>query len=163
MNHSIIKICDSTADAGQACSEDFAQLAEELALVSDGLLLLRLRRCSQCRKFYRSSDRGALFDGGELVCRNCIEQWWASRFAELKVPDREAMERRLANWLLGYHGAKVRQWPQGDGELLPAFRLVMNCVRCDGSGVIGATRCGSCQGRGTVRVVVARRSSVGSG
>jgi hypothetical protein len=26
------------------------------------------------QKVYRASDRGALFDEGELLCRDCIEQ-----------------------------------------------------------------------------------------
>lgn len=73
------------------------RLEHELDLVKQALSLLGLRRRSQCEKFFRASDVGTLFDGGELVCRDGVERWWAKRAEQLTVSEREAVERRLVN------------------------------------------------------------------
>src|SRR5271169_2457201 len=147
--------------AGERGTELLARLERELELVSQALSLLGLRRCSQCGRFYRASDAGALFDGGQLICRDCVEQWWPHRLEELRVREREVVERRLVNWLVSYHGGKVLQQPARDAEKSAAFRITTNCVRCDGLGAVGGERCGCCEGRGTVWVVVPRHSEEG--
>jgi hypothetical protein len=144
--------------AGERDPKVLAHLERELELVGQALSLLGLRRCSQCGKFYRASDAGALFDGGEWVCRDCIEQWWPHCLEELRVRDREVLERRLVNWLVSYHGGKVLQRALPDAEKAAAFCLTTNCVCCDGSGTAGGERCGACEGGGTVWVVVPRQS-----
>ena len=133
-------------------------LEHELDLVKQALSLLGLRRCSQCGKFFRALDAGTLFDGGELVCRDCVERWWAKRLVQLTVSAREAVQRRLVNWLVSYYGAKVLHRPSSVAADSPgAFRLVANCVQCDGSGTLGGRRCGWCDGRGTVWVAAPRQ------
>jgi len=151
-----ITAADRTNDVRERGTEVLARLERELEIVSQALSLLGLRRCSQCGRFYRASDAGALFDGGQLICRDCVEQWWPHRLEELRVREREVVERRLVNWLVSYHGGKVLQRPAPDAEKSAAFRITTNCVRCDGLGAFGGERCGSCEGRGTVWVVVPR-------
>ena len=139
------------------------RLERDLGLVRRALTLLGLRRCSQCGEFYRGSEAGALFDGGELICRDCVEEWWPQHREELKVRDREVVERRLVNWLVSYHGGKVLQRPEQDVGKSETFRLTMSCVRCDGLGYVGGERCGSCDGRGAVWVVVPGQRGEGRG
>ncbi len=153
-----IEAANGAAGVREGSTDEIARLRRELELVTQALSLLGLRRCSQCGTFYRVSDAGALFDGGQLICRDCVEQWWPRRLEELRVPDREVLERRLVNWLTTYHGGKVLQRLAPDPEKSAAFRIATNCVSCDGSGAFAGDRCGACDGRGLVWVVVPQQS-----
>src|SRR6516162_2538704 len=101
------------------------RLEHELDLVKQALSLLGLRRRSQCEKFFRAAGAATLFDGGELVCRDGVERWWAKRPEQLTVSEREAVERRLVNWLVSYYAANVLHRPSSVAADSPgAFRLV---------------------------------------
>lgn len=134
---------------------ELARLEHELELVTQALSLLGLRRCSQCGKFVRASDRAACFDGGESVCIDCLERWWKACRAQHSVKEREIIERRLVSWLINYHGAKVIQHriPPRD-DLSASLCIIAGCAQCDGTGQFGGRSCRGCEGRGTVWVVV---------
>jgi len=139
-------------------SETLARLEKELSVIRQALGLVGLKACSQCGKFYRGSDTGALFEAGERVCVSGLNQWWPQRCQQLSVKDREVVERRLVIWLTNYHGAKVVQ----QHEKLPTdatrqFEMVAGCVQCDGIGTISDKRCQACGGRGTVWVIVPKQ------
>lgn len=126
-----------------------------------GLSLLGLKRCCQCKKFFRSADPGALFSGGGgLVCFHCIPVWWPLRREQLNCPERQETEGHLVFWLRSYHNARSYN---GSGKL-PAtqsvkFELLANCLECRGTGTyMGDKRCRYCAGPGTVRVVVPEKS-----
>ena len=123
----------------------------------DALALLGVKRCSQCRKFFRSADPGALFDCGQLVCYRCIPDWWSSLSMRLGVADRERIEGKLASWLRKYHRAEVVKATPGTvpDTTNAEFQLVAKCVECAGSGkLMEGERCRFCNGLGTVRIVV---------
>ncbi len=121
------------------------------------LALLGVKRCSRCRQFFRCADPGALFDSGELVCYDCIPDWWTLRSTQIGVADREQIEGKLASWLRKHHrGEVVKETP---GKVFDAanaaFQIVAKCVECAGSGkLMEGERCRFCNGLGTVRVVV---------
>lgn len=139
-----------------------ARLERDVALLKDALLLLGINNCSQCGKYFRASDRGARFDGRELICMDCLSRWWSRRSEELSVKDREVVERKLLNWLVSYHGAKVIQHPASARENpAEAFHIVVNCPQCDGAGQAAGRRCGACEGRGSVWVVVPTQNGTG--
>jgi len=153
---------DRPKDAGERVPETLARLERELELVTQALSLLGLRRCSQCGKFSRAADAGALFGGGKSVCIDCLEDWWKDYCAQHSVGDRELVERRLVSWLVNYHGAKVVQRPTPRGDDPPdSLRLVAGCAQCDGSGQVGGRSCRTCEGRGSVWVVVPRPGGEG--
>ena len=56
-----------------------ARVEHDLSDLIDALALLGVKRCSQCRKFFRIADPGALFEGDQLVCYRCIPDWWSSQ------------------------------------------------------------------------------------
>lgn len=122
-----------------------------------GLGLLGLKRCSQCRRFFRSSDPGALFGGGgELVCFECIPEWWPSHRERLTCEERQETESRLVFWLRNFHNARTLN---GAGKLkgnqTVKFELEAHCLECRGTGIyMGDKRCRYCAGPGTVRVMV---------
>jgi len=123
----------------------------------EALALLGVKRCSQCRKFFRSSDPGVLFDCGQLVCYGCIPDWWPSLSNRLGVTDRERIEGKLASWLRKYHQAGVVKATPGtvSDTTSAAFHFVVKCAECAGSGkLMEGERCRFCNGLGTVRIVV---------
>lgn len=121
------------------------------------LALLGVKRCSQCRQFFRSSEPGALFDCGQIVCYKCIPDWWSSSSQRLGVTDRERTEGKLASWLRKYHSAEIVKETHGkapDANNIE-FQMTSKCLECSGSGkLMEGERCRFCNGAGTVRIVV---------
>lgn len=122
-----------------------------------GLSLLGVKRCSRCKKFFRTSDPGALFGGaGGLICFECIPEWWPSRREQLDCADRQKTETNLVFWLRSFHNARSLN---GSGKLPKnqsvKFELLASCLECRGTGTyMGDKRCRYCAGPGSVRVVV---------
>src|ERR1035437_5618484 len=69
--------------AEQSLFATLARIERDLNDLTDALALLGVKRCSQCRKFLRCADPGALFDCGQLVCYGCIPDWWSSQSMRL--------------------------------------------------------------------------------
>jgi hypothetical protein len=137
--------------------ETVARVEHDMNDLIDAVALLGVKRCSQCRQFFRSSDPGALFDCGQLVCFACIPEWWSSLSARLGVTDRERTEGKLASWLRKYHRAEVVKETPGKATAPTdaAFQIVVKCGECAGSGkLLEGERCRFCVGFGTVRIVV---------
>jgi hypothetical protein len=134
-----------------------SRIEHDLHDLIDGLALLGVKRCSQCKQFFRSADPGALFDYGKLVCFGCIPEWWSSQSGQLSVTNREEIEAKLAAWLRKYHRAEVMKEAP---EKLPAsteFQIVTTCRECRGSGkLLEGERCRFCSGLGTVWIVVSK-------
>ena len=123
----------------------------------DALDLLGVKRCSQCRTFFRCADPGALFDCGQLVCYGCIPDWWSSLSMRLGITDRERTEGKLASWLRKHHRAEVVKATPGNvpDTTNAEFQIVAKCLECSGSGkLMEGERCRFCNGLGTVRIVV---------
>jgi hypothetical protein len=138
-------------------SETVSRVEHDLNDLIGGLALLGVKRCSQCRQFFRCADPGALFDYGQLVCYSCIPNWWASLSTRLGVTDRERTEGKLASWLRKYHRAEVVKETSGKVTDTPnaEFQIVAQCLECAGSGkLMEGERCRFCNGYGTVRIVV---------
>jgi hypothetical protein len=149
-----------TGTHGSAEDSLFATLARvehDLNDLIDALALLGVKRCSQCRNFFRIADPGALFDCGQLVCYGCIPDWWSSLSMRLGVADRERIEGKLASWLRKYHRAEVVKVTPGSVLDAPnaEFQIAAKCLECAGSGkLMEGERCRFCNGLGTVRIVV---------
>jgi hypothetical protein len=134
-----------------------ARVESDLNDLIDALALLGVKRCSQCKKFFRAADPGALFDCGRLVCYSCIPHWWSAESTRLGTEDRERIEGKLASWLRKHHRAEVRKVAPGNvPETTPAaFQFAAKCQECAGSGkLMEGERCRFCNGLGTVRIVV---------
>jgi len=134
-----------------------SQVEHDLHDLVDALALLGVKRCSQCRKFFRCADPGALFDYGQVVCYACIPDWWLSLSTRIGVADRERIEGKLASWLRKHHRAEVVK--DTPGKVLDTtnteFQIAAKCVECAGSGkLMEGERCRFCNGLGTVRIVV---------
>ena len=145
--------------AENALFETLSRIEHDLNDVIGALVLLRVKRCSQCKQFFRSADPGVLFDCGQLVCYTCVPVWWPSQSMRLGVADRERTEGKLASWLRKYHRAEVVKMTPGkltdttDAE----FQMVAKCLECAGSGkLMEGERCRFCNGLGTVRIIVPR-------
>lgn len=149
---------DSTHDPVENSSlETMARLEHDLSDVIDALALLGIKRCTQCRQFYRSADPGALFDCGKLVCYKCIPDWWSYSSMRLSVVDRERIEGKLASWLRKNRRAEVvKETPGKTPDTTNAeFQMIAKCLECGGSGkLMEGERCRFCNGAGTVRIVV---------
>jgi len=148
-------------DPERTANESLEHLQAELNHFAEGLALLGAKRCSRCRRFFRSADPGALFHFEDLVCFGCIHEWWPQRCAEFSVEDREKAEGRLVYWLKEYHHAKVvkqpARLPESNAE---EFQLVATCGECHGTGSLaGNERCRYCDGRGSLWVVVLKDQS----
>jgi hypothetical protein len=131
-----------------------------LALLKDALGLLGVNDCYLCRKFFRRTDPGALFDaGGELVCYRCIQEWWPQRCEQLTSKERENLEGRLVFWLRDYHHAETFKDPAKLPESsMQELHIVATCLECRGTGkLLGQERCRYCDGRGTVWVIVSKK------
>ena len=136
--------------------ERLASLERGLEHLKAGLGLLGVKPCRCCGIYYRRSDSGSLFDGGQLVCFDCVPKWWERRSPELSVKDRQTVERELRRWLVSHHhGAvigKSSDLPRPERLLM---KLVTGCEQCQGTGKTHqGGRCHPCDGRGTVWVVV---------
>jgi hypothetical protein len=139
--------------------ETLGQHQVELDRLKEAFSLLGVNPCSQCKKFFRRSDPGTLFDAGELVCYGCIHDWWARRSLELSAKDRENIESKLVFWLRDFHHAETFKDP---GKLPDnshqALNFVAKCLECHGTGKSGGQdTCRFCAGRGTVWIVVPRK------
>jgi len=137
--------------------ETLVRMEHDLIDVIGALALLGVKRCSQCKQFFRSADPGALFENGHIVCYKCIPNWWSSCSVRLGVADRERLEAKLASWLRKHHRAEIVK--EAPGKLLDAtsagFQIVAQCAECAGSGkLMEGERCRFCNGFGTVRIVV---------
>ena len=153
-------------DFSQAATHDLAEdslfatvtrVDHDVNDLIDALALLGVKRCSQCRKFFRCADPGALFDGGQLVCYACIPDWWPSISMRLGVEEREKIEGKLASWLRKHHRAEViKVTPGSVSDTSNAeFQIAAKCVECAGSGkLMEGERCRFCNGLGAVRIVV---------
>lgn len=132
-----------------------ARIDRDLENLKNGLSLLGVKPCCRCGMFFRSSERSHLFDCGELVCLDCVYEWWTSRVPELSLQEREVIERKLVNWLVNHHRAQVIR-KAGDFLNTPRrkFQLVVTCAHCDGADVRLRTRCRACDGRGTVWLAI---------
>src|ERR1700693_2799541 len=96
-------------DSGEIL-ERLARMELDLQQMRDGLALVGVRRCENCKKFYRCSDAALLFDdGAETVCYVCIHEWWPKRGGELELKDRETIEHKLVRWLVAHHNAQLIQ------------------------------------------------------
>jgi hypothetical protein len=137
--------------------ESVSRVEHDLKDLIGALALLGVKRCSQCRQFFRSAEPGALFDCGQVVCYKCIPDWWSSFSRHLGVTDRERTEGKLASWLRKYHGAEVvKEIPDKVPNLGNIeFQMIAKCLECSGSGkLMEGERCRFCNGAGTVRIVV---------
>jgi hypothetical protein len=139
----------------QPTTDALARIERELELLRQGLSLLDIKPCSQCRHF-RRTEPGAMFDsGGAFVCFGCVPEWWMQRSPELNLKDRESMEHKLVRWLLAHHHAHlVHQAEKLPPDQPQEFRLVTDCEECEGTGKFGGNRCHYCNGRGTLWVVI---------
>jgi hypothetical protein len=143
--------------ADGALLETVEHMEQDVNNLVEALGLLGVKPCSRCRKFFRSSEPGALFDSGEMVCFTCVPEWWNSTSEQLRVSDREKLEGKLSSWLRKYHRAEVVKEDKGKTqETTPhQFQIVVHCTECRGSGkLLEGERCRFCNGFGTVRVVV---------
>jgi len=134
-------------------------LQRELDAVVGALVLLGVKRCSQCGHFFRTDESGSFFDGGDLVCYACIPAWWSCRSPKLSTVDRAKVESRLASWLRKHHEAVVIKDPAKLPEAeRRAIQLTTTCAECGGSGkLLEGERCRFCDGRGIVFVVVLKQ------
>src|SRR5271165_5293322 len=98
--------------------------------------LLGVNACSWCKKFYRRSDPGALFESGsELVCYDDIHDWWTHRCTQLSTKDRESLEGKLVYWLRATHHAEFFKDPAKlPDSSLQELNLVATCLECRGTG-----------------------------
>lgn len=134
----------------------------DLDRMKDALALLGVNACLWCKKYFRRSDAGALFDaGGQMVCYGCIREWWAARGAQVSDKERQDLEGKLVFWLRDHHRAEsfkdpAKVPPSDEQELC----VVANCLECHGTGILGGEeRCRYCEGRGTVWVIVPKRKA----
>jgi hypothetical protein len=146
--------------ADNSLFESVSRVGHDVDDLIGALALLGVRRCSQCRQFFRSAEPGALFDCGEIVCYKCIPGWWSSFSTRTGVTDRERIEGKLATWLRKHHRAEVvKDTPAGKAPDAAnvEFQMTAKCLECAGSGkLMEAERCRFCNGSGTVRIVVPR-------
>lgn len=137
--------------------ESVSRIEHDLNDLIGALALLGVKRCSQCRQFFRSAEPGALFEAGQIVCYKCIPDWWSSASRRLGVTDRERTEGKLASWLRKYHCAEVVKETPGKvpDTSNVEFQMIAKCLECSGSGkLMEGERCRFCNGAGTVRILV---------
>lgn len=131
----------------------------DLQRLKDAFSLLGINACSWCKKFFRRTDPGALFDAGELVCYADVPAWWQQRCAQLSTKDRGDLEGKLVFWLRDHHHAELFKDPAKlPDPSLQELHIVATCLECRGTGkLLGQERCRYCDGRGTVWVIVSRK------
>jgi hypothetical protein len=148
-------------DSESGIPDKLARMERELEHLSGGLGLLGIKPCTWCRKFFRFSDPGALFECDQLVCYGCLHDWWLHRSPELGVKDRQAIEHKLMRWLVSHHDATVTPQTKSLPEPEPhELRIVAACQECDATGTQGGSRCHFCGGAGTLWVVVRNRNAI---
>ena len=143
--------------ADSSLFESVSRVEHDINDLIGALALLGVKRCSQCKSFFRSAEPGALFECEQTVCYKCIPEWWPSFSMRLGVNDRERAEGKLASWLRKYHRAEVvRETPGKVPETANAgFQMISKCIECAGSGkLMEGERCRFCNGAGTLRIVV---------
>jgi len=143
--------------AANSLFETLARVEHDLNDLVNALALLGVKRCSQCRQFFRCADPGALFENGQIVCYKCIPDWWSLMSVRLGITERERTEGRLASWLRKYHRAEIVKETPGEvpDTSNAEFRIIAKCLECSGSGkLMEGERCRFCNGAGTVRIVV---------
>ncbi len=130
--------------------ERLARVERDLQQLLDGMALLGVKRCENCRKFYRTSDTAALFDDGvEAVCFGCVHEWWPRRSGESPI------EHKLVRWLVAHHHAQlIQQSHKLPADQLQEFRLAAACDQCQGSGTLLGAHCRYCGGEGKLWVVI---------
>jgi hypothetical protein len=150
---------DQPVDSGDVLKR-VTGIERDLEQLREGLGLLGVKRCSWCKKFFRSSEPAALFDdGAELVCYGCIHEWWPHTCGGLELKDRETMEHKLVRWLVTYHGARlIQQSHKLPDEQLQEFRIAAECDQCEGTGMLLGSHCRYCGGEGTMWVVIAKNA-----
>jgi hypothetical protein len=135
----------------------------DLDRLKEAFGLLGISSCSQCKKFFRRSDPGALFDagGGDLICYGDIHEWWPQRSAQLGTKDRETLEGKLVFWLRDFHHAETFKDPAKlPDSSLQDLHIVATCLECHGTGKsLGQDHCRFCDDRGTVWVIVPKRKT----
>ncbi len=131
----------------------------ELDRLKSALGVLGVNACVWCKKYFRSTDPGAMFDGGELICYGCIREWWPQRSAQLGGKEHENLEGKLVFWLRNYRRAETYKDPAKLPEnSLQELNIVANCLECHGTGKsLGEDSCRFCEGRGTVWVIVSKK------
>ena len=143
--------------SGSSAPERLSELEQDVKALISALALLGVKRCAWCRQFFRSSEPGALFENGEIVCYECIPDWWASRSPTLGIVEREKIEGKLSSWLRRYHRAEVVKEIPENARNTAAFQIVTTCGECRGVGkLLEGERCRFCSGNGTVWIVVPR-------
>jgi len=139
--------------------EALLRIEQDLNDLVNALALLGIKRCSQCRQFFRCTDPGALFDCGKLICFACIPEWWSAQSGQLSISPREEIEGKLASWLRKYHRAEVVKEAPDASHDAPQLQLVTTCRECRGSGkLLEGERCRFCNGLGTVWIVVRKET-----
>jgi hypothetical protein len=146
-------------ESESSLKEALARHELDLARLKDALALLGVCPCSRCQKFHRSTEAGALFDAGELICYSCLREWWPQRSAQLSPKEHQDLEGKLVFWLRDYHHAELFKDPAKlPDPALQELNMVANCLECRGTGkIMGDERCRYCDGRGTVWVIVSRK------
>jgi hypothetical protein len=145
------------AEESEKCSNDtLARIERDLDHLRQGLGLLGVKPCAWCKKFFRLSDAGALFDCGDLACcYGCIHEWWSHQSGELSLKDRKIVEHKLVRWLMAHHNAHIiHQLGKIPEDSLQARRIVADCLECAGTGILLGGRCHHCNGAGTAWVVL---------
>jgi hypothetical protein len=135
----------------------------DLDRMQDALSLLGVNPCSWCKKFYRRSDPGALFEagGGDLICYGDIHEWWSQRCTQLTTKDRETLEGKLVFWLRDFHHAETFKDPAKlPDNSLQDLHIVATCLECHGTGKsLGQDHCRFCEDRGIVWVIVPKKKA----
>lgn len=137
--------------------ETLSRVERDLNDLIGGLALLGVKRCSQCKQFFRCADPGAIFECDQIVCYNCIPDWWSSLSVRVGIDERERIEGKLASWLRKHHRAEVVKVTSGNvpDTTNAEFQIAAKCQECAGSGkLMEGERCRFCNGLGTVRIVV---------
>jgi len=142
-------------DPNQVLNDRLAGLERDLERLTTGVSLLGIKPCCWCKKFFRTSEPGALFEAGAVVCYGCIHDWWTHQSTELSLKQRELFEYELKNWLVRCHHGEVIKNPDKLLKDPPAkLQIVVSCYECGATGNLSTERCRFCDGRGTVWVVV---------
>lgn len=143
---------------------ELAEIKRALNNLKNGFRLLGIVPCSKCGTFFRRAGTDALFDCGELICAECVYEWWLSQSPQISVKEREIIERKLVNWLITHHQATVIQHKQRLPECSPQERrMVITCSQCNGTGQLSGRYCHACDGRGTLWLLIPVRESKPSG
>lgn len=139
--------------------EILSRQQDQIDRMKDALALLGVAQCSWCRKYFRRTEPGAMFDGGELVCYGCIPEWWPGRRQQLSGKDRDDLEGKLVFWLRQFHKAESFKDPAKLPERSQQeLSLEARCLECRGTGTSGGDeRCRFCEGRGSVWIVVPKQ------